>query len=99
MWENTEKRSKYYSSGQCVRNLENYFISTGFIDLLPAALGIAKKLNFSFDEIAEAICKVCDKYKEYPPTKNRTAWFEKVFREKLREARADILAYRSSKMF
>jgi len=34
---------------------------------------------------------------EYPPTINRTAWFATVYREKLREARAEILANRYKK--
>lgn len=37
----------------------------------------------------EAICKVNDKFNQYPPTKNRIAWFRMVFEEKLIESRAD----------
>ena len=43
----------------------------------------------------EAVCKVYDKSMQYPPTHNRTAWFTKVFTEKLRETRSDILAFKS----
>lgn len=71
--------------------LEDYFISTGFYDLLPAALELARYLGYEEREMIEAICKVNDKYYQYPPTKNRTAWFKKVFEEKLLEARGDIL--------
>ena len=74
--------------------LEYYFISTGFYDLLPAAVQLARKLGFSRDEMIEAICKVADKAGLFPPYKNRQAWFATVFKEKLGEARADILAYR-----
>jgi hypothetical protein len=42
----------------------------------------------------EAICKVADKCRAYPPLINKNAWFAKVYREKLLEARADILAYK-----
>lgn len=79
--------------------LNSYFIATGFIDMLPTALIMARELNYGFNEVAEAICKVGDKSKQYPPIKNRTAWFKKVFREKLAEARADILAYREEKRY
>ncbi|MHB1419221.1 MAG: hypothetical protein ACYCX4_06455 [Bacillota bacterium] len=75
------------------RNLEKFFISTGFYDLLPLALEMAGGLGYNQTEMVEAICKVNDKFYQYPPTKNRTAWFRKVFEEKLREARADILTY------
>ena len=67
-----------------------YFIATGFLDLLPLALNLAAQLSYCEAEIVEAICKVADKFREYPPTKNRNAWFAKVFTEKLAEARADI---------
>ena len=79
--------------------LKSYFISTGFIDMLPTALSMARELNYGVNEVAEAICKVGDKSKQYPPIKNRTAWFKKVFREKLAEAKADILAYREEKRY
>lgn len=75
--------------------LKDYFIRTGFYDLLPLALQIAKELGYTQSEIIEAICKVSDKFFQYPPTKNRTAWFRMVFREKLTEARADILAFKA----
>lgn len=71
-------------------SLESYFINTGFNDLLPLALKLAAQSGCDKNEIIEAICKVADKHKEYPPIKNRTAWFLKVFQEKLNEARADI---------
>lgn len=73
------------------KDLEYYFSSIGFIDLLPVALNLAGELGYSKSEVIEAICKVADKFRKYPPTKNRTAWFTKVFNEKLGEARADIL--------
>ena len=75
--------------------LEEYFIATGFYDLLPLALELAENLGYDNNEIIEAICKVNDKFLQFPPTKNRTAWFRKVFDEKLREARGDILSYRA----
>jgi hypothetical protein len=71
-------------------DLEHYFICTGFFDLLPLARQIAQKMRFEKNEMIEAICKLADKCREYPPTANRTAWFAKVYREKLLEARADI---------
>ncbi|SFG92184.1 hypothetical protein SAMN05660649_03132 [Desulfotomaculum arcticum] len=74
-------------------NLEYYFVSTGFIDLLPLARELAGKLGLGKVEMIEAICKVADKYKIYPPTINRSAWFAKVYKEKLLEARADILTF------
>jgi hypothetical protein len=84
---------------QHMNNLDAYFISTGFIDMLPTALRIAKEFNSGAIEMAEAICKLSDKFKRYPPTRNRVAWFEKVFREKLGEAMADILAFRKGKRY
>ena len=74
-------------------SLEEYFITTGFYDLLPMALQLARKLGYDRREVIEAICKVSDKFNQYPPTKNRVAWFRLVFEEKLKEARADIMAY------
>jgi len=73
------------------RGLEYYFSTTGFIDLLPLALRLAKQAGYGNSEIVEAICKVADKHRLYPPKINRTAWFVRVFQEKLSEARADIL--------
>lgn len=49
-------------------NLEYYFVSTGFIDLLPLAFELARKLGLGKKEMIEAICKVADKHKFYPPT-------------------------------
>jgi hypothetical protein len=83
------------ADGQSRRmTLEHYFVSAGFIDLLPLALEITGELGFGKEEMIEAICKVADKYKVYPPLINRSAWFTKVYREKLLEARADILAFK-----
>lgn len=70
-------------------------ITTSLHDLLPLALEIAGSLEYDQTEMIEDICKVNDKFYQYPPTKNRTAWFRKVFKEKLREARSDILSYRA----
>ena len=76
------------------RSLEDYFIATGFYDLLPMALELAGRLGHEECDMIEAIGKVSDKFYQYPPTRNRTAWFKKVFEEKLQEARGDILAHR-----
>ena len=81
------------------RKLQEFFIATGFYDLLPLALEVAETLGYDQAEMIEAICKVNDKFNQYPPTKNRTAWFRKVFSEKLSEARADILTYRAQKKY
>ena len=75
--------------------LEDYFIKAGFYDVLPMALKLAGNLGYDHFEMIEAICKVNDKFNQYPPTKNRTAWFRLVFEEKLKEARADILAFKA----
>ena len=75
--------------------LEDYFIRTGFYDLLPMAMQIAEDLRFNREEMIEAVCKVYDKSCRYPPTRNRTAWFGLVYKEKLYEARADFLSLRS----
>ena len=77
------------------RNLEEYFITIGFYDLLPLAVEVAESLGYDTAEMIEAICKVHDKFNQFPPTKNRTAWFRKVFEEKLKESRADILAFKA----
>jgi hypothetical protein len=77
-----------------MKRLDEYFLKTGFYDLLPQAIQIADDLGYDQSEMMEAICKVSDKYYQYPPTRNRTAWFKMVFVEKLAEARADILAFR-----
>ena len=74
--------------------LKDYFINTGFYDLLPMALNLAGTLGYDHLEMIEAVCKVHDKFNQYPPTKNRTAWFRLVFEEKLKEARADILTFK-----
>lgn len=77
-----------------MKGLDEYFLKTGFYDLLPQATQLAEELSYDRSEMMEAICKVSDKYYQYPPTRNRTAWFKMVFVEKLAEARADILAFR-----
>lgn len=76
-------------------SLEDYFIRTNFYDLLPLATQIAEELRFSREEMVEAVCKVYDKFCRYPPTRNRTAWFSMVFKEKLYEARGDLLSLRT----
>ena len=78
-----------------MRNLKDYFLRTGFFDLLPVATRMARELNYTNNEMIEAICKVYDKARVYPPTRNRAGWFTTVFREKLQEARAEIRAFRS----
>jgi len=75
--------------------LEEYFIQTYFHDLLPLARQIAEDHGYQETEMIEAVCKVYDKYTQYPPTHNRTAWFEKVYTEKLNEARSDILSFKA----
>lgn len=72
--------------------LKDYFVSTGFYDLMPMATAMAREMGYSREEMIEAVCLVADKARIYPPTKNRRAWFTTVFREKLPEARAEILA-------
>ena len=78
-----------------MKGIEEYFLKTGFYDLLPQAMQLADEFGYDQNEMMEAICKVSDKFYQYPPTRNRTAWFKRVFVEKLGEARADILAFRS----
>lgn len=90
-----EQSASLNGDWQEMRKLEEFFIATGFHDLLPLALDIAGSLGYDQTEMIEAICMVNDKFYQYPPTKNRTAWFRKVFEEKLREARGDILTYRT----
>ena len=79
------------------RTLEDYFIHTNFYDLMPLSIQISGDLGYNQDEVIEAICKVYDKYRQYPPVHNRTAWFCKVFKEKLPEARSDILCFKAKK--
>jgi len=74
-----------------------YFTNTGFLDLLPLAMDIAHELGYGEDEMSQAVCMVFDKQKTDPPTRNRTAWFLTVFREKLHQAHADICANRERK--
>lgn len=80
-------------------NLEQYFIQTGFYDLLPLAWQLANDFGYGEREMIEAVCKVKDKFLQYPPRKNRTAWFKTVFEEKLQEARGDILTFKATKKF
>ena len=75
--------------------LEDFFIATGFYDLLPMAMELATDLGYDQNEMINAVCIVNDKFYQYPPIKNRTAWFKKVFAEKLPEARSVILAYKA----
>ncbi len=77
-------------------SLEHYFASTGFYDFLPVALDLIRAMGFNREEAIEAICRVFDKAQVYPPTKNRAAWFLVVFKEKLYESRAEIMAYRKT---
>ena len=92
-----ERSTALHSAPKAKRamNLEEYFITTGFYDLLPLAVEVAGSLGYNQTEMIEAISKVHDKFSQFPPTKNRTAWFRKVFEEKLREAKGDILAFRA----
>ncbi|QHA01048.1 hypothetical protein [Dehalobacter restrictus] len=78
-----------------ILTIEDYFIRTNFYDLLPLAVEIAGDLGYTQEEMIEAICKVHDKFCQYPPTRNRTAWFSMVFKEKLHEARGDLLSMKA----
>ncbi|HWR09292.1 hypothetical protein [Sporomusa sp.] len=80
-------------------DLEEYFIQTGFYDLLPLAWQLTNDFGYGESEMIEAICKLNDKFLQYPPRKNRTAWFKTVFKEKLQEARSDILTFKAMKKF
>jgi len=71
-----------------------YFANTGFYDYLPVALDLISTMGFNREEAIEAVCKVFDKAQVYPPTKNRLAWFIVVFKEKLHESRAEMMAFR-----
>jgi len=71
---------------------EFFFTDTGFLDLLPQAKQIAREFGYGDDEIIQAVCWVFDKQRTNPPHINRTAWFTTVFREKIQEAHAYILA-------
>lgn len=73
-------------------SLEYYFAHTGFYDLLPVALDLITMLNFNQEVAIEAVCKVFDKARVYPPTVNRSAWFTVVFKEKLYESRAEMIS-------
>lgn len=75
-------------------SLECYFASTGFYDLLPVAFDLINTMGFNREEAIEAVCKVFDKARVYPPTKSRLAWFLVVFKEKLFESRAELMAFR-----
>jgi hypothetical protein len=54
-----------------MRSLKDYFLRTGFSDLLPVAVRIARELHYTSDEMIEAICKVADKEdaSDYTPFK------------------------------
>jgi len=75
-----------------IGKLEDFFISTGFHDLLPKAFELAGEQNYSEVEMIEAVCKTFDKSRQHPPIRNRSAWFMIVFAEKLAEARSELLA-------
>jgi len=75
-------------------SLEDYFIETYFLDLLPLAKQIAQHYDCGEDEMIEAIRNVHEKQMLYPPTQNRTAWFKTVFTEKLNEARCENLTFK-----
>jgi hypothetical protein len=75
--------------------LADYFIQTNFYDLLPLAMQIAEDFGYNREEMMEAVCKVYDKFCRFPPTRNRKAWFSIVFKEKLYEARGDLLSFRA----
>ncbi|MGC8605761.1 MAG: hypothetical protein ACP5VS_19020 [Desulfomonilaceae bacterium] len=72
---------------------EFFFADTGFLDMLPQARQIAREFGYGDDEIIQAVCWVFDKQRTNPPHTNRTAWFTTVFREKIQEAHAYLLAY------
>lgn len=55
-----------------MKDLEDYFLMTGFHDLLSQAKQLGEDLGYDEGEMIEAICKVSDKYYQYPPSKNRT---------------------------
>jgi len=78
-------------------SLEEYFINTGFYDLLPLARQLASECGYGESEMIEAVCKAYDKFVMFPPKKNRTAWFKTVFEDKLQEARGDILTVKALK--
>jgi len=82
-----------------MNRLHYYFASCGFTDLLPLAMRVAGELDSNPAEMIEAICKVADKARTYPPTRNRSAWFAAVFREKLLEARAEVLTRRKNRSY
>ena len=82
------------NAGISVSGAESYFTATGFLDLLPQARDIARSLGYGEDEMIHAVALVFDKQRVAPPTINRTGWFITVFTEKIREAHAEIQAYR-----
>lgn len=107
LWDKIGIGANPYSSAERVSNTTNlpnpgtveyYFTDTGFFDLLPQARDIANSLGYGDEEMIQAVCWVFDKQRwGYPPTINRTKWFMTVFREKIQEAHADILADRQRK--
>jgi len=69
-------------------NHVDYFVSTGFLDLLPLARKLVAEGGYAESEMIEAISMTFEKSREYPPLTNRSKWFQVVFVEKLAEARA-----------
>jgi len=94
-----QKTPPFYGRMMDRPTLQEYFVQMGFYDLLPLALQLTKNLGYGQSEMIEAICKVNDKFIQYPPKRNRTAWFKTVFQEKLQEARGDILAFNATRKF
>jgi len=72
-----------------LRTLEA-FTEAGFLDQLPLALEMAAKHGCDEDAARLAVLLVEAKAAEYPPTRNRSAWFRTVYKEKLGEAKATI---------
>ncbi|GAB6274240.1 MAG: hypothetical protein STSR0004_11030 [Peptococcaceae bacterium] len=66
------------------------------LTLVILARSIGKQwVKISVREISS--CKVADKLKSDPPTRSRLGWFRTVYQEKLREARAEILAFQANR--
>lgn len=82
-----------YASKDAPGTVEFYFTDTGFLDLLPQAREIARDLGYGEKEMIQAVCLTFDKQATDPPTRNRTAWFTTVYREKIHEAHAQIRAF------
>ena len=45
-----------------MKRLEDYFLRTGFYDLLPQAKQLAEDLGYDQAEMIEAVCKTSDKF-------------------------------------